>query len=65
METSELIDAYNKFIKIAYKYINIEDEEQYQKTLDEIWLALEFSEDRVDDPINPLTDMLSTAIERS
>lgn len=59
-----IVDAYQAFMATAQPLINIETEEQYEATLETLEQVLESASDTLDDPMNPLIDMLSHAIER-
>lgn len=59
-----IIDAYQTFMATAQPLINIENEEQYEAALETLEQVLESASDIQDDPMNPLIDMLSHAIER-
>lgn len=59
-----IVDAYQAFMATAQPLINIETDEQYEATLETLEQILESASDTLDDPMNPLIDMLSHAIER-
>lgn len=59
-----IVDAYQAFMATAQPLINIETDEQYEATLETLEQVLESASDTLDDPMNPLIDMLSHAIER-
>ncbi|MDX1456626.1 MAG: hypothetical protein R3276_03500 [Marinobacter sp.] len=59
-----ILDAYQAFMATAQPLINIEGDEQYEAALETLEQVLESASDTVDDPLNPLIDMLSHAIER-
>ena len=63
MANTALLESYAVFMNTALPYVTIKNEAQYISTLNEIENALEASEDTVNDPLNPLIDMLSQAIE--
>lgn len=63
MANSALLASYEQFMTTALPYVVIENEAQYEATLNELELALESSSDEINDPLNPLIDMLSHAIE--
>ena len=63
MANSALLESYQTFMTTALPYVTITNEEQYIATLAEIEVALEAAGDTVHDPLNPLIDMLSHAIE--
>jgi HTH-type transcriptional regulator/antitoxin HigA len=64
MEQLAIVDAYQAFMATAQPLINIETDEQYEATLETLEQVLESASDTLDDPMNPLIDMLSHAIER-
>ncbi|MGD9859230.1 MAG: type II toxin-antitoxin system HigA family antitoxin [Marinobacterium sp.] len=59
-----IVDAYQAFMATAQPLINIETDEQYEAALETLEQVLESASDTLDDPMNPLIDMLSHAIER-
>ncbi len=59
-----IVDAYQAFMATAQPLINIETDEQYEAALETLEQILESASDTLDDPMNPLIDMLSHAIER-
>jgi len=59
-----IIDAYEEFMTTAYSFVNIESESDYQGALGALETVLESANDTLDDPLNPLIDLLSHAIER-
>jgi len=59
-----IIDAYQAFMTTAQPLMSIDTEEQYDATLEALERVLESASDTPDDPLNPLIDMLSQAIER-
>lgn len=59
-----IVDAYQSFMTTAQPLINIETDEQYEATLETLEQVLESASDTLGDPMNPLIDMLSHAIER-
>ena len=58
-----IIDAYEEFMASAHAYVNIESESAYQEALETLEMILESADDSLDEPLNPLIDMLSNAIE--
>lgn len=58
-----LIDAYQSFMTTAQPFVSIGNEEDYHVTLTTLEHILESASDTQDDPLNPLIDMLSHAIE--
>lgn len=59
-----LIDAYQEFMSTAQPFVNLTNEEDYNAALDALEQILESASDTQDDPLNPLIDMLSHAIEK-
>lgn len=59
-----IFDAYQRFIAAAQPLMNIDTEEQYNAALETLECAFESASDTLDDPLNPLIDMLSLAIKR-
>jgi len=59
-----LIDEYQSFMSIAQPLVNITNEADYHAALEALEETLETASDSVDDPFNPLIDMLSHAIEK-
>lgn len=59
-----IVDAYQVFMSTAQPFINIGSDEQYETALETLEQVLESATDTPDDPMNPLIDMLSQAIER-
>ena len=59
-----LIDAYQSFMKTAQSFVNIANEEEYGAALDALEQVLECASDTRNDPLNPLIDLLSRAIEQ-
>ena len=64
MTALALIDEYQAFMSIAQPLLNITNETDYHTALDTLEETLEFSSDDLNDPFNPLIDMLSRAIEK-
>ena len=60
----EVLSAYQPFISAIWPYINIVDDKSYNEALGLLEECLELSSDTKKDPLNPLIDMLSDAIER-
>lgn len=58
-----LIDAYQAFMTTAQPFVRITSEEGYEAALDTLEQVLESASDTEDEPLNPLIDMLSHAIE--
>lgn len=59
-----ILDAYQVFMATARPLVCIDTEEQYSATLEALECVLESANDTLNDPLNPLIDMLSQAIER-
>jgi len=59
-----LIDAYQSFMTTAQPFVNLVNEADYSEALDVLEQVLESAGDTLDDPMNPLIDMLSHAIEK-
>lgn len=57
-----LINEYQSFMSIAQPLVNITNESDYHAALEALEETLEAASDSVDDPFNPLIDMLSHAI---
>jgi len=64
MAQSALFNAYESFMTTAQPFVSITNEAEYAKTLKALEQVLESAGDALDDPMNPLIDMLSHAIER-
>lgn len=64
MTQPALIDAYQSFMATAQPFVNITNEEDYDMALDTLEQVLESASDTLDDPLNPLIEMLSHAIEK-
>ena len=58
-----LIDAYQAFMQTANSYLNIRSDEDYEGALQTLEEILEVASDTADDPMNPLIELLSRAIE--
>jgi len=59
-----IINAYEEFMTTAQAYVDIETESAYQEALDTLEMILDSANDSLDEPLNPLINMLSNAIER-
>lgn len=59
-----IVDAYQAFMATAQPLVNIQTDKQYAEALETLEQILESASDTLDDPLNPLIDMLSHAIER-
>lgn len=62
--TQEILSTYKPFIDAVWPYVHIADDEGYEAALELLEDLLESAVDSVDDPLNPLIDMLSNALER-
>lgn len=60
----EVLSTYRPFIQTVWPYVHISDEKDYQEALELVEYLLESSTDTLDDPLNPLIEMLSGALER-
>ena len=63
MGQAALIDAYDQFMETARRYVDLRSEDDYQQALVTLEELLESAEDTVDEPLNPLIDLISNAIE--
>ena len=61
METKE---AFRDFSNIASPFLNLKDETHYLEAIELIEDLMQESEDTLDDPLNPVIEMLSQAIEK-
>ena len=59
-----LIDAYQAFMVTAQRFVSITTEQDYRAALAALEDVLASASDTAADPLNPLIDMLSHAIER-
>lgn len=59
-----ILDAYQTFMATAQPLVNIDTDEQYEAALETLEQVLESASDTLNDPLNPLIDMLSQAIAR-
>ena len=64
MRQLALIDEYQAFMTVAQPLVNITNEVDYHAALEALEETLESASDSIDDPFNPLIDMLSHAIEK-
>jgi HTH-type transcriptional regulator/antitoxin HigA len=64
MTQSALFNAYLAFWDTAQPFVSIANDADYLQALNALEQALESADDTVDDPMNPLIDMLSHAIEK-
>lgn len=62
--TQEIMRAYGTFIDAAWPYVHIVNEEDYMEALEFLEDLLESAHDSEKDPLNPLIEMLTVAIER-
>ena len=58
-----LVDAYETFMQTAHTYVNLSNEEDYNAALIALEEILDAAEDTPRDPLNPLIEILSLAIE--
>ena len=59
-----LVDAYQAFMTSAHQYVQIQNEDDYQGALAALEDIMESAADTLDDPLNPLIDMLAHAINQ-
>ncbi len=64
MAHAHLLHAYQSFMATAHPFVNISNEEDYGVALNTLEHVLESANDTKNDPLNPLIDMLSHAIEQ-
>lgn len=64
MARSALINAYESFMTTAKPFVSITNEVDYDEALKALEHALESASDTLDDPMNPLIELLSLAIEK-
>ena len=64
MSQPELLEAWQSFMITAQPYVNIDNEQTYNDTLETLEQVLECADDSEDDPLNPLIDVLSNAIAK-
>jgi len=62
MTHSSLITAYEVFAEKAFPYIHITNDAEYALAIEEIQTLLETASDTLDDPLNPLIEMISNAV---
>lgn len=62
--TTNIIEAFKSFIDLEPKIVNISNESEYDATLEMLEEVLEEATDSLDDPLNPLIDMISLAIAK-
>jgi HTH-type transcriptional regulator / antitoxin HigA len=58
-----LVDAYEAFMQTAHRYVKLSNDADYKATLAALEDILESAEDTVDDPMNPLIELLAQSIE--
>lgn len=58
-----VLSAYKPFIEVVWPYVHIADEDAYKAALGLLESLLESANDSKEDPLNPLIDMVSNAIE--
>jgi HTH-type transcriptional regulator/antitoxin HigA len=58
-----LVDAYETFMQTAQTYVNLSNEEDYNAALIALEEILDAADDTPTDPLNPLIEILSLAIE--
>ncbi len=56
-------DAFREFSNIASPFLNLKDETHYLASLELIEDLMQEAEDTLDDPLNPIIEMLSQAVE--
>ena len=64
MAQSALINAYESFMTTAKPFVSIANEADYGEALKALDQALDSATDTLDDPMNPLIELLSLAIEK-
>ncbi len=64
MSQPELLEAWQSFMITAQPYVNIDNEQTYNDTLETLEQVLKCADDSEDDPLNPLIDVLSNAIAK-
>lgn len=63
MEHLAIIEAYEEFMASAHSCVDIKTESDYQGALETLESVMESASDTLDDPLNPLINMISHAIE--
>ena len=63
MKQLALIDAYEAFMQTAHDYVNLTNDDDYNQALLALEEILEAADDTENDPLNPLIELLSQAIE--
>lgn len=64
LSSPAFVEDYRAFIAEARPFVQIADETGYEQALEALESVLELADDTPDDPMNPLIDMLSRAIEQ-
>ncbi len=64
MKQLAIVDAYTDFMAVAQSCLVINNETDYNTALDTLEQVLESAADTHDDPLNPLIDFISHAIEK-
>lgn len=64
MSQPALLEAWQSFMITAQPYVNIDNEQTYNDTLETLEQVFECADDSEDDPLNPLIDVLSNAIAK-
>jgi len=59
-----IVDAYTNFLSVAQPCLIITNESEYSSALETLEQVMESASDTLDDPLNPLIDMISLAIEK-
>ena len=59
-----IVDAYTNFLSVAQPCLIITNEPEYSSALETLEQVMESASDTLDDPLNPLIDMISLAIEK-
>ena len=59
-----IVDAYQAFMATAQPFVNITTEDEYESALEALEQVLESASDTLNDPLNPLIDMMTHAIEQ-
>lgn len=60
--TQEVLNAYKPFIDTVWRYVHIKNDRDYENALELLEELMESATDDTDEPLNPLIDLLSTAI---
>jgi HTH-type transcriptional regulator/antitoxin HigA len=59
-----IVDAYTNFLAVAQPCLVITSESDYNGALETLEQVMESASDTLDDPLNPLIDMITQAIEK-